>query len=937
MNYAEAVSGRFFHRATGHRFRRSSLLNYGMTSTEQRVGVFTTDEHLVIRSWDEWLASVTGVAAERARGQRLPELFPEIEGRGFTKRFERVLSEGVVEVLATAFHHYLIACAPLAPSKRFDRMQQRVTIAPLREAGAVVGTLVTIEDVTARIDHERDLAEQMASPDEAVRLRAAEALAEEEERTSARNLMGALGDDSWRVRRIAVNGLAKQAGGGEVTDLLRALREEHHNPGVLNSALQVLALSGVDAIIPLTEFLNDADADLRIYATLALGEQHDPRAIPALIRALDDQNANVRFHAIDALSQLRATDAVDALVAIAESRDFFLAFPALDALAAIGDKRIAPRLVPLLEDELLRSPAADALGQLGDGEVVAPLAALLNTEGAPTCVIAQSLAALCNRYQQAYQEGAYIADLARNAINATGVQNLISAIDSANGEGLRDLVVVLGWLEGERIERALVPLLGEATARKEVVEALVRYGERVTGLLIEQLDAEDAETRKAAIIALGRIGDARAVPALVATMAAYTDLIIPAAGALGKIGDRRAFEALLDLISHEDAAVRQAAISAINSLGHPDMAARAVLLLNDGNPYVRESAVRIAGYFGYEQCADLLLARCRDEEENVRRAAIEHIPYIEDERVLGVLAAALENETPRVRAAAASAFAQIESALALPYLLKGLNDSDAWVRYFAARAIGQHGYSESLDALIKLAQTDGARQVRIAAVDALGEIGGPRAVAVLVSLFEATEPDLMGAALQALGHIGHTDALPPLLEALRSTDQARRLKALQALGERGGEGVADTLQWVAAADTDAMVAQAAIEALTRLATPEAINALITLTADGARRADSITALVHLGERNLEAIGRGINHPQASVRRAVVEALGRMKSPLASELLMQALDDSEASIRLAAVSALGYLGSRTAEKRLVMLAHTDKDAAVRRAAQRTLRR
>src|SRR6185295_13934402 len=111
-------------------------------------------------------------------------------------------------------------------------------------------------------------------------------------------------------------------------------------------------------------------------------------------------------------------------------------------------------------------------------------------------------------------------------------------------------------------------------------------------------------------------------------------------------------------------------------------------------------------------------------------------------------------------------------------------------------------------------------QVRIAAVDALGKIGGPRAVAVLASMVEATEPDLMSAALQALGHIGHPDALPPLLEALRSTDQPRRLKALQALGERGGEGVADTLQWVAAADTEARVAQAAIEALARLATPE---------------------------------------------------------------------------------------------------------------------
>ena len=297
-------------------------------------------------------------------------------------------------------------------------------------------------------------------------------------------------------------------------------------------------------------FSNDPDADLRIYATHALGDQHDPRAIPVLIIALDDENVNVRYHAIEALGKMRAAEAVDALTGIAESRDFFLAFPALDALTVIGDSRIAPRLVPLLEDELLRSPATDALGQLGDEEVVAPLAELLNTPGATAPVIAQALATLYDRYEKSYQEGGYIADLARGASTKTGVQNLLDAIDRTSGDNLRPLALVLGWLEGEAVERALVRLLGQSTARKEVVESLVRYGERVTELLIEQLRAEDIETRKAAVIALGRIGDSSAVPALVGALTGDDELTIVAAGALGKIGDRRAFDALLDLIGH---------------------------------------------------------------------------------------------------------------------------------------------------------------------------------------------------------------------------------------------------------------------------------------------------------------------------------------------------------------------------------------------------
>jgi HEAT repeat protein len=883
------------------------------------------------------LAAATGIDPDSARGRRLVELFPELEGRGMIARFERVLSNGVVEVLAPTFHHYLVPCAPAEPSKRFDRMQQHVTIAPLRESEAVVGTIVTIEDVTSRLDREREMTEQLSSPDEQARLRAAEALADEDDPASAQRLAASLGDQSWRVRKTVVDGLARKAGADEVNILLRALRDEHRDPGVLNSALQVLALGGIDAIEPLAEFLKDPDADLRIYATHALGDQHDPRAIPALVAALADGDINVRYHAIEALGKMRAVDAVDALAAVAESRDFFLSFPAIDALTLIGDARIAPRLVPLLEDDLLRSPAADALGRLGDEEVVAPLVELLNRQGAHAPVIAQALTTLYDRYQRSYREGSYIADLARGAIDEAGVENLLDAIDRTGGGDLRPLAVVLGWLEGEAVERALVRLLGQATARKEVVEALVRSGERVAQLLTERLDDEEVETRKAAVVALGRIGTPRAVPALVRALTDDEDLTIAAAGALGKIGDRRAFDALLELTGHGNAAVRQASVAAINSLGHPDMAERAVALLDHPDPHVRESAVKIAGYFGYGECTDLLLDRCRDQDENVRRAAVEHIPYLEDDRVVPTLAEALEGGTARVRAAAAAAFAQVETTRAMPYLTRALGDADSWVRYFAARSIGSHRRAESLDALADLARADEARHVRIAAVDSLGKIDSPRAVAVLRSFVESDDAELGRAALKSLGQIDHSDALPPLLEALRSAESAIRLEALHALGARGGADEVRALQWTALAETEPQVAQAAIDALERLATPEAVAALVDLTAEASRREAAIEALGRLGESKIGPIGEGLSHAQPGVRRAVVAALGRMKHPDASEMLVGALDDQEAAVRLAAVNALAHLGNRSAERKLLALMRSDPDTAVRRAAQKALSR
>jgi HEAT repeat protein len=907
-----------------------------MKSDIKNIGILITDANLIVRSWDGWLGEVTGIAEDKAVGQSLISLIPDLEKRGLLTRFQQVLAEGSTEILAPAFHHYLIPCKPQLHSEHFDKMQQRVTIAPLRESDKIVGTIITIEDVTARIERERIISQQLASLDENTRIKAAKILSTDESPELSNKLLDSLDDKSWRVRRVAVEGLVWRKDSDTTVKLLRALRYKHHNPSVLNSVLQVLSMNGIDTISPLAELLNDSDSNLRIYVALALGELRDPRAIHILIAALKDSDVNVRYHAIEALGKLRAVDAVEELVTIAESRDFFLAFPALDALTYIGDPRISTRLVPLLEDELLRAPAAEALSYLGDEDIVVPLAELMNKPGAAVKVIARSLAVLHNRYERIYHEAGHIANSARKVITEVGIANLLAAIENTDDSELNYLALILGWLDGPMVERALTQLLGRPIVRKEIVEALVRHGSGVVNLLIDMLDSEDLEIRRTTIIALGRIGDSRAVPALVRLLNEESEIVI-VAGALAKIGNRQAFEALLKLIGHPDATVRQAVIASLNSLGHPEMPKYALKLLNDPNPYVRESMVKIVGYFGFPECVDLLLERCRDNEENVRRAAIEHLAYIEDDRVIPTLIAALKNETPWVRAAAAHTFGQVEDNRAFSCLLSALEDEDPWVRYYAARSLGRQGYTDALDPLARIIQSDTANHVRIAAIEALGRIGGSRAVTILAPLVESGESDLERVAMEALGMIPHPDAQQPLLAVLKSSDSHRKVSALRALGRRGETEVANALQWTAAAESDKQVVQAAIEALTKIATPEAIAALVELTVDPTRREACVVSLSSLGDDQIETIASGLIHAQPSVRIAVVDCFARMKRTSASERLSIALDDPVPSVRLAAVKALGQLGSRFADKKIAILARTDLDSSVRSAADKVLRR
>jgi HEAT repeat protein len=868
------------------------------------VGIFTVDRDLVIRSWDEWLYRVTGISADQAQGRRLADIVPDLESRGLREYFQRSLDEDVIEVLAPRFHHYLIPCRPPHPSRRFDRMQQTVTISPLRNDVETIGLIVTIEDVTDRVDTEDDA-----------------------------SLIDAFDDANWATRRLAAQDMARQGSEQAVVGLLRVLCEQHRNISVLNSTLKVLTGSGLNVVPSLVELLNDSDYELRMYAALALGDLKKKEAAPALIRLLSDSDINVRYHAIEALAKIKAPEAINELFQIAESDDFFLAFPAIDALAQLDNPQIAVRLVPMLQREMVRPAIIDALGKLGDEQILPPLVALLDRPGSHLLPVADALAAIHSRYEQQFGEGEHIAKRVRDVAPQSAAQVLLGVMDETNGRQLRAIVRILSWIGGPGEAVVLTRLLGSQDVRKEVIEALVRHGKGVVDALVAQLQNSDIEVRRAAVVALARLGDSTSVPALMRLLKSDVELSIPVASALARIGDRRAYEPLRNLLGSAQAPIRQAAIAAISSLGDPRTSGDVRKMLSDPNPKVRESAVRIAGYFGYH--VDDILERTRDPDEHVRRAAIESLPYIDSGNVLPVLMRSLQKEVPRNRAASAQALGHVDQREAIRVLIAALDDADAWVRYYAARSLGRLATPEALDRLSIAAKSDAATHVRIAAAEALAAIGEPEAAGVLSALLDSSERDLSNAAAIALGSIGHPDALPPLISLLRSKDRDKRLSAVNALAGRSDHEVIRALEWIAALDKDPDVASASVERLAALASPESLASVVRLTVQPALREACVVALSQIDASKLEILARGLDHPQKDVRCAVVDALGRRKHPAAADVLSRALDDEDPSVRSAAVLAFARLGSRRPERKLAAMAASDPDPAVRNAALRVM--
>lgn len=927
---------------------RTSADSSSPVSAGRCIGIFTTDERLVVTSWDHGLAAMTGIAGEDAVGRLLTVVVPDLESRGLIGIVRETLSTGSTTVLAPALHHYFIPAAPLNRSSQYDRMQQRVALAALMESGRPAGLVATIEDVTERLELEHQLAADLRAGDASTRLRTIERLAALNPVDGLGPLPAAMADDDWQVRRSAVTALAARRDPDLVDALVSALREGHRNFSVLSSALQLLSITGVDLTASLIDLLDHPDADLRTQAALALGTQSGPAAVDALLRALDDEDANVRFHAIDALGKLHPPAAVERLARIAESGDFFLAFPALESLSHINDPAVAPRIAPLLEDELVGDQAAEVLGQIGDEEAVAPLAAALDLPHLSPASVAGALIAIHARYDDLFTGGsAYIEGLVRESISTLGGQRVIDAAQRTTGASLRHLATLLGWLNGDAVERALAKLIGMPGALGELLEAIVRFGEPMVDRLIEQLRADDPEIRRTAATALGRIGDARAVDALAALLEEEDrELVVAAAGALAQIGDRRAFEPLLRLIGHRDLRVRQAAIGALNSIGHPDMSVRLRPLLEDSDVNVRESAVRIAGYFGYASCADTLLDRCRDSSEAVRAAALEHIGYLDDERSTAVLTSALQQDTPRARAAAARALGHVSNTASVEALRHAIRDPDRWVRYFGATSLGRLADRASLPQLERLAAEDGAPHVRIAAIGAIGEIGvgsDDDALTMLAGFSEAADDELAVAAIQALGSVASAGALDALRRALTAAQPARRAAAAAAIARRNSSPAIELLEWTAAADAEPEVMRAAIAGLVRIGAgtaptaPQAVAALTAVAVDPTRRADAIAALAKLPEPAIPYLGAMLGSGDATVRRAAVEALGRLAHPTASAYVVTALGDDDASVRQLTVTVLARLGTRGVTRPLADLADRDPSESVRRAAAAALQR
>jgi HEAT repeat protein len=136
------------------------------------------------------------------------------------------------------------------------------------------------------------------------------------------------------------------------------------------------------AVASLIGALNDDSAKVRREAASSLGLLGDKRATLPLARLLNDTQAvNTALGALEKLKDENAVPAIQALIIrqLEGKMDGNTLLSAVDALGGIGDLHAAPALAALLEYPLLKKDATlmihviQALGSIGDAGAITPL------------------------------------------------------------------------------------------------------------------------------------------------------------------------------------------------------------------------------------------------------------------------------------------------------------------------------------------------------------------------------------------------------------------------------------------------------------------------------------------------------------------------------------------------------------------------------------
>lgn len=295
-------------------------------------------------------------------------------------------------------------------------------------------------------------------------------------------------------------------------------------------------------------------------------------------------------------------------------------------------------------------------------------------------------------------------------------------------------------------------------------------------ILCEMITHGNADVRRAAIRALGEIGDKSAVQPMLSAFPKDTPSWLDYAIAFGRIADPAARAAIQQVLEAYKPSPLRARPAAALARVAPKTGLDYLIKMFKGKEsedgfFEAFEAAGAMGEIDSKEAAEFLLDRLGRLQANpleiaLREAITTGLSRLRTgEVVLSVAKPGLKDKHPAVRAAVARGLGPTRVAELVPLLVPLLEDKEPDVRVAAADGLGDCRQPGALDALLPLASTK-EFPLRVAVLVALGKIGDDRALPTLVPMLDDPDTRIRYAAANALFGIRTKACVKPLIDLL---------------------------------------------------------------------------------------------------------------------------------------------------------------------------
>jgi len=369
------------------------------------------------------------------------------------------------------------------------------------------------------------------------------------------------------MKMVALTNEIAVAGRNQLPVLFEALKSKSSN--VRRGVAGAMGRIDDPAVVPpLIRLLKDSDVHVRAAAAMSLGERKDPRAIdnllttakedvpyvsteamralgemgdlrakPVLLHGTRSKWSIVREAALEALGKIDALEAMPALIDRLVDKHAYARQSAAKSLGLLGRREATPFLLPLLGDPewFVRYEAMEALGRIGDTRALLPAIEVLEKDGDANvrssaartlgrfkgrCAIDPLLSALKDKDVR-------VPPYAAEALGRIGDPSTAPKITEAMKRPIGDLrekcaTALIGMKTPDLVPRIEAMLRSEKDIELALLSALILFKwsrhEEAFRKALKVSESDSKWNRCKAVDMLGRMGDPRAIPYLMAVL-----------------------------------------------------------------------------------------------------------------------------------------------------------------------------------------------------------------------------------------------------------------------------------------------------------------------------------------------------------------------------------------------------------------------------------